>query len=66
MRYFMQGRTRHLVDDDGTCHDQHVKNPPPLFHIVRSPKHSLIVVRCPRSLSPEEKAQLQNGTNTPP
>lgn len=61
MRYFLEGRVKHLVDDDGSCKDQHVKNPPPLFHIVRSPKFSLIVVRCPRSLSAEEKAQLQNG-----
>lgn len=61
MRYFLQGRSKHLVDDDGTCKDHHVKNPPPLFHIVRSPKFSLIVVRCPRSLSPEEQKLLQPG-----
>lgn len=61
MRYFLEGRNRHLVDDDGTCNEHHVKNHPPLFHIVRSPKFSLIVVRCPKSLTEEERQNLNDG-----
>ena len=50
-----------LVDDEAQCASQHGKKDPPLFHLVRTGKRSPYLVRCPKSLSPEERKKLKGG-----
>ncbi len=47
------------VDFDGTCFEQHEMKNAPMFHIARSEKFSPFLVRCPRSLTAEERSTLK-------
>lgn len=49
------------VDFDGTCQEQHEMRQPPLFHVKRSETSSAYLVRCPRSLTADERAKLTGG-----
>lgn len=59
MNYFQLSGQRIYVDSPESCKDQHGKKDPPLFHLVRTGKRSPYLLRCPRSLSPEEREKLK-------
>jgi len=58
-RVLVTGRDRQKVDFENTCGDQHDARNPPLFHVKRSETSSAYLVRCPRSLTKEERARLK-------
>jgi len=58
-RYILERGQKVKVDHESSCHDQHEMKSPPMFHVARSEKFSPFLVRCPRSLSPEERATLK-------
>lgn len=62
MNYFQLSGQRICVDDDGTCveHERYDREIP-LFHRVVILRRPTDTVRCPRSLSPEERKKLKEG-----
>ena len=63
MRYIVEAGRKQPVDSDESCPDQHGKRNPPLYHIVQNATHTPFVVRCPKSLSNEERKKLKGGND---
>ena len=62
LRFFLDGHSRIYVDLDGSCKDHHSGKPVPLFHVLRNQGTravSAFLVRCPKSLSPQERSRLK-------
>ena len=57
--YLDYGCNHVRVDLPDSCHDQHDGRSAPLYHVVRSSGASATTIRCPKSLSPDEKKKLR-------
>jgi len=58
-RYILERGRKVQVDSEASCAENHEPKDPPMFHVARSPKFSPFLVRCPKSLTPEERSTLK-------
>ena len=58
-RRYLPTEPKTYVDDEGSCHSQHSPKDPPLYHVIRSSSSIPYIIRCPKSLSPDERQHLK-------